>query len=478
MLADEPLSRNQIAQALNACEPNWDEETSYLYGVGNGKKSISLEENLMFALLLLRSHQMEKVLRARDLIWRLLCFQIISPNPGFYPRFLHLFPISAPLKWQKWIASLLIFILKSQSQPCGLRLQKAIQSALQLLLTACETVKMKRRRFEDELFTLTSDWLENSKTGHKNASENFDYRDLDWRLGPENASIWLLFLFEFQPTNTFSSEKLRCWHRELKIWSGLLKRNYKGCNSPQNPIDTLLNQATWDHRWEDMEKNALLKSLIPFERADHLKALKESILENRCEKRFGRLIPQALGAVSLHNPLWACSYLSEPVGDKGDLARVWDLFRMIWKGQRSTGNCRLQVDAEQWVQKPQMTHFNANEMQLRLSFVTRSSFFEGSSPIRLICSHIKKAGWSINFNRTSVFLAGERFVYRDGSVDLLVQIGSKEERGQWIGCIRAVQSIENPGVIDHWQVFLKPLISIVNWKVDLTVKLTYDNSKI
>ncbi len=484
----EPKSPNEgigsigeMDRAIARVDSSWSQITHYLHGVGLLRDSISLEENLLFALLLMRSHRMEKVLRARQLIQRILCWQISAgPAAGFFPRDLHSFPHPGPISWHKWIAGLLILILKSEPTSCGEPLQKLIGGALRSLLPALKN-DVNGGYFEKGIFAIATNWIEQFGPFSLESTGELEKVDIDceWSLGPEKLAIFSLFACEFnQQAAQHHKKKLHCWHRASKSWLGPLRRNVLGCLRPLDPLYALL-ESNWPHAMvspSDLQRLSLLRALSPGDRSSAFKDLDRRLNENLCSASHGHPIDQGKGALSFSSDLWAGTCLRCPLFNELNLTKLWDFARFIWgEGQRA-GSCRLQIDAHRWLQEPELCSSNQS-LELKGEILTAVSHGFNESPLQLLCSEQRGDRWTVMGQRTTIFRSGDLLKYRDDLIELTLKISTDVSSSEWLGNIRPAKNSENSCGIESWRISIKPLATLKELKIRFEFKIVGIPSK-
>lgn len=466
-------SIGDLDRAMARLESNWSPITHYLHGVGALRDSISLEENLLFALLLMRSHRMQRVLRARQLIQRILYWQIsIGPAAGLFPRHLHNYPRPGPISWHKWIAGLLILILKAEPTTCGEALQRSIARSLRSLLPALKCDE-KGDCFEKGIFAIATNWFDQfgpfpceSEAEFKKITEKVTAEkattDCEWPLGPEQLAIFSLFASEFdQRAAQHLKGKLHSWHCASKSWLGLLRRNVLGCLRPLDPLYALL-EPNWPNAMvspSDLHRLSLLRALSPGDRSSAFKDLDRRLNENLFPASHGHFIDQGRGALSFSTDLWAGTCLRCPTFNESNLAKVWDFARFIWGKGRQKGSCRLQIDAHRWLQEPELCSSNRG-LGLKGEILAAVSSGFNESPFQLLCSEQRGDRWTVMGQRTTIFRSGDLLKYSDDLINLTLKISTDMPSSEWLGHIRPAKNSENSCDIEYWRISIKPLATL------------------
>gem|GEM_PF-3802571 len=126
--------------ALNQVRKKQSKETGYIHGRIDQvyrEKVIGLYENILFVLLLLRSHEIPNVKEARTLLYKLLSFQIQReglPHYGNFPMHIHDFPYCSNSKEGNHLLFPLQCILSKYGNFLGEELEKQLKMSIGLLI--------------------------------------------------------------------------------------------------------------------------------------------------------------------------------------------------------------------------------------------------------------------------------------------------------------------------------------------------------
>lgn len=459
----------QIDEALAILDNRWSSTTQFLHGQNELFSTISFEDNALFALLLMRSHRLWQVLKARDLLLRLLCWQIPTGcSSGLFPRYLHKFPVPGSSGWQKWLVGILTLILKTQGATCGAKLLKLIDISLQRLLKAIETCQKNRCGFEDGVLYLALNWLQSSRY----SSDRFTAVPAfypNWILGPQKLALLTCLASEFGNWNSCFSQSLPHWHGPSGQWFGLLHRRLNGSDGPLDLISAFFEPQLIDKSQRDagdLNRLCLLRAIVPKDLRSTLKKLQSNLSKTQFQP-----IAHGQGATFVTTSRWAGTCLKQPIRPDGvDATKHWDLARFVWGQGQQNGSCRLKIDADLWIETPQFSSDGQNG-QVHAVFLTKVSPNVNQSPLTLICKKQKRDSWTVRGARTSIFRSEDELEYRNESIQLMLKIATETPHHKWIGHIQPFQLVKRVGDADHWKIWIKPFSPFAIWQIKLIFEI-------
>lgn len=463
--------RSLLDIALEYCQDHTSVLTGYLHGHANARKRtrelISFKDNVLFILLLMRSQTAQHILRARDLLLKLLQFQIDAHETvGFFPKFLHQFPKAASLDRQIVLFGLLALALKLYPRECGATACRALTDTLKKLYRGIANAAPPSKCANPLVLGgwMALKWWDsiispNALCAIKAPQETFDAMEPSALAHAEEWGFCLAFHAAFSPLDEKDSwSKWRqFWHPQIGWWLGPYKRSRRSIRPLASVIELgLYPQSTQEMRDWPRDDHLLLLGLIPtnFSRFDELSSAPKRSYAKQC----------------LDYSLFATPHY-------GGCARNWqrcedhlDTARAIWGNAPQLGSFRLQLPpGSRRVDELDPT---CGHGTTTLCYTIPELRKPPSNALPLL--YLTKApadAWLIGNERTTHFKLGERLDYRDDFVKITLHIEPIERQMPFRGQVVPGRCGDLLGEIDHWQVQCHFLSSSLRSAVTLRLSI-------
>lgn len=201
-------------------------------------ETVPVFENLCFVIALFRSHVVANTLEGRELLEKILAFQIPSgKHQGLFPRYLHEYPHVSRKGYLIFIVLALIILQWQHRQLLQLELQQALSRALDTFMEA-----LQKQTWMDSLSLLLR-----ALRGEEIEKQSF----LNLRPTSVRECIYLLhltqilFLQKHPATTEMFHHLTSYWSKELHAYIGPLEKEwYKSSEEPISLFHFFMRQIT------------------------------------------------------------------------------------------------------------------------------------------------------------------------------------------------------------------------------------------
>lgn len=435
LVPEEEEKRYFIQLALEGGEEFLSSKTRYVHD----EEMIPLYENFCYVLALASSRHKENAEKAKELLLRVLHFQIpSSPNKGAFPKYLHQYPYPKDLRFQKDVLWILTELLEHHALALGKEVLTQVARAAEELKNYLKAQDIQE--MEDIRDNISSTRLSYALVPGKGAQETYDR--------------WSIY-----------------WNPSLMCYTGPCFEEYYERGE--------IKRCTWDYLMSSyyhvypsfLKTKQLLKlqgALIPY-------------FPHRGEFTYGELqgvyrdMPWAVWN-SAHDSLFLFrSFFPQPPQDKG-----LHVFRYVWKGEHTLHHLVCQsIHQELYA-----THVE-NETALIFTYPETMETDE-HNPLELFVQHHPALAWSVGSQRATLFYLEDKVVLYSYGAVLEFVFSIEEGEGDVLGHLsrgnrpsQIVSPKEDYEAFD-WRLFVRILrrTSTFKLKLQMTRKAAFSYAQI